>query len=71
MKNTKTTIAGIGAILAAIGGALFVPIVGIISPKDVGVTPSILFLAGVVIGGRTTLLGPVLGTIALVIYLLK
>ncbi len=62
IKTVAYTIAGI---FAAIGGALFVPIVGIISPKDVGVTPSILFLAGVVIGGRTTLLGPVLGTIAL------
>ncbi|WP_341729613.1 urea ABC transporter permease subunit UrtC [Brooklawnia sp.] len=61
----KTLTYTIAAVFAAIGGALFVPIVGIISPKDVGVTPSIIFLAGVVIGGRTTLLGPVLGTIAL------
>lgn len=61
----KTLTYTIAAVFAAIAGALFVPIVGIISPKDVGVTPSILFLAGVVIGGRTTLLGPVLGTIAL------
>ena len=55
----------VSALFAGIGGALFVPIVGIISPADVGVTPSILMLAGVVIGGRTTLLGPVLGTIGL------
>jgi urea transport system permease protein len=54
----------VAAVFAAIGGALFVPIVGMINPKNVGVTPSILFLAGVVLGGRTTLLGPVLGTIA-------
>ncbi|MBG6182973.1 urea transport system permease protein [Arthrobacter sp. CAN_A214] len=49
--------------MAGIAGALFVPIVGIISPADVGVVPSISFLIGVAIGGRATLLGPVLGTI--------
>ncbi|MDR1710392.1 MAG: urea ABC transporter permease subunit UrtC [Propionibacteriaceae bacterium] len=62
---TKVFAYVIAAVFAGIGGALFVPIVGIISPANVGVTPSILFLAGVVIGGRTTLLGPVLGTIGL------
>lgn len=49
---------------AAVGGALFTPIVGIISPADVGVVPSIAFLVGVAIGGRATLLGPVLGAVA-------
>jgi len=52
------------ACFASIGGALFTPIVGIISPADVGVVPSIAFLVGVAIGGRATLLGPVLGAIA-------
>ncbi len=52
------------AFLAGIAGALFVPIVGIISPPaDVGIVPSIAFLIGVAIGGRATLLGPVLGAI--------
>lgn len=54
----------VAAAMAAVGGALFVPIVGIISPADVGVVPSIGFLIGVAIGGRATLLGPVLGSIA-------
>ncbi|KAA8828348.1 urea ABC transporter permease subunit UrtC [Bifidobacterium tissieri] len=53
----------LAAMFAGIGGAMFVPVVGIISPSDIGVTPSILMLAGVVIGGRTTLLGPVIGTL--------
>lgn len=53
----------VAAMFAGIGGAMFVPVVGIISPSDIGVTPSILMLAGVVIGGRTTLLGPVIGTL--------
>src|SRR5690606_27635049 len=47
-----------------IAGALFVPIVGIVSPNDVGVVPSIGMLIGVAIGGRTTLFGPALGAIA-------
>ena len=51
------------AFFAGIAGALFTPIVGIISPADIGVVPSIAFLIGVAIGGRTTLLGPVLGAI--------
>lgn len=54
----------VAAVCAAVGGALFVPIAGIISPADVGVVPSIAFLIGVAIGGRSTLLGPVLGSIA-------
>jgi urea transport system permease protein len=55
---------GVAAVFAAIGGALFVPIVGIISPNNVGVVPSIGFLIGVALGGRATLLGPVLGSLA-------
>ncbi|GEK23321.1 urea ABC transporter permease subunit UrtC [Cellulomonas xylanilytica] len=59
----KVVAYAIAACFAAIGGALFTPIVGIISPADVGVVPSIGFLVGVAIGGRATLLGPVLGAI--------
>ena len=40
------------------------PIVGIISPATVGIVPSIGFVIGVAVGGRATLLGPVLGAIA-------
>lgn len=54
----------IAAVFASIGGALFVPVAGMISPADVGVVASIGFLVGVAIGGRATLLGPVLGSIA-------
>lgn len=61
--NVKVFAYVVAAVLAGIGGALFVPIAGIISPADVGVLPSIGFLIGVAIGGRATLLGPVLGTI--------
>jgi urea transport system permease protein len=60
----KTVVYVVAAVMAAVGGALFVPIVGIVSPADVGVVPSIGFLVGVAIGGRATLLGPVLGSVA-------
>ncbi|QCB95446.1 urea ABC transporter permease subunit UrtC [Cellulomonas shaoxiangyii] len=60
----KVVAYAVAAAFAAIGGALFAPVVGIISPADVGVVPSIALLVGVAIGGRATLLGPVLGSIA-------
>lgn len=53
----------VAAFTAGLAGALFVPIVGIISPSAIGIAPSIAFLIGVAIGGRATLLGPVLGAI--------
>ncbi|MCK6212500.1 urea ABC transporter permease subunit UrtC, partial [Georgenia sp. EYE_87] len=62
--RTKVFAYVVAAVFAAVGGALFVPVVGIVSPADVGVVPSIGFLVGVAIGGRATLLGPVLGAIA-------
>ncbi len=61
--NVKTVAYVIAAAMAGIGGALFVPIVGIITPQDVGIAPSIAFLIGVAIGGRGTLWGPVLGAV--------
>ncbi len=62
---TVKTVAFVAAALTAgVAGALFVPIVGIVSPNDVGIVPSIAMLIGVAIGGRTTLFGPVLGAVA-------
>jgi urea transport system permease protein len=62
--NVKTVAFVVAAFMAGIAGALFVPIVGIVSPNDVGIVPSIGMLIGVAIGGRTTLFGPALGAIA-------
>jgi urea transport system permease protein len=64
--NIKTVAFVVAAFMAGIAGALFVPIVGIVSPNDVGIVPSIGMLIGVAIGGRTTLFGPALGAIAVV-----
>jgi urea transport system permease protein len=43
---------------------MFVPIAGIISPSNVDAPASIMLLAGVALGGRASLFGPVLGAIA-------
>lgn len=61
--NAKVCAFVVAAVFASAAGAMFVPIVGIISPTDVGVIPSIAFLIGVAIGGRSTLLGPLLGAV--------
>ncbi|WP_104055060.1 MULTISPECIES: urea ABC transporter permease subunit UrtC [unclassified Arthrobacter] len=65
--TVKTVVYVLAAVMAGVAGALFVPLVGIISPADVGVTPSIAFLIGVAIGGRSTVLGPVLGALGVAI----
>jgi urea transport system permease protein len=57
----KTIAYAVSAALAGIAGALFVPIVGIMSPALLGVVPSIEFVIAVAIGGRYTLAGAVLG----------
>jgi urea transport system permease protein len=62
--NVKLVAYVVAAGMAGIAGALFVPAVGIISPALIGIVPSIQFVVGVAIGGRATLLGPALGTIA-------
>ncbi len=63
--NIKVVAYSVAALFAAVAGALFAPIVGFIAPSQIGILPSIAFLIGVAIGGRTTLLGPVLGAIGI------
>jgi urea transport system permease protein len=62
--NIKLVAFVFAAVMASIGGALFVPIAGIISPTNVDAAASILLIAGVALGGRSSLLGPALGAIA-------
>jgi urea transport system permease protein len=54
----------VAALMASVAGAMFVPIVGIITPQEVGASASILMIAGVALGGRASLLGPALGAMA-------
>lgn len=63
--NIKLVAFVIAAVMASIGGAMFVPIVGIITPAEIGASASILMIAGVALGGRASLLGPALGAIAI------
>jgi urea transport system permease protein len=62
--NIKLIAFVVAAVMASIGGAMFVPIAGIISPSDVDAGASILLIAGVALGGRASLLGPALGALA-------
>ncbi len=62
--NIKLVAFVLAAVMASIGGALFAPIVGIISPSDVDAAASILLIAGVALGGRASLLGPAIGALA-------
>jgi urea transport system permease protein len=54
----------LSAVLCAIAGALFVPQVGIINPGEMSPTNSIEMVIWVAVGGRGTLLGPIIGAFA-------
>lgn len=49
--------------MAGIAGALFVPVVGIISPTSLGIVPSIEMLIWVAVGGRLSLAGAIAGAV--------
>ncbi len=59
----KVFVYSLSAVLAGIAGALYVPQVGIISPTDVNISPSIEMVIWVAIGGRGTLIGPIIGAL--------
>lgn len=54
----------VSAVIAGIAGALYVPQVGIINPSEFSPANSIEVAIWVAVGGRGTLLGPVLGAFA-------
>ncbi|WP_330351066.1 urea ABC transporter permease subunit UrtC [Streptomyces sp. NBC_00582] len=62
--NVKLVAYVLAAGAAGLAGALFVPAVGIISPALIGIVPSIGFVIGAAVGGRASLVGAVLGAIA-------
>lgn len=59
----KVLIFSISAGIAGLAGMLFVLQVGMISPTTIGIVPSIEMILWVAIGGRGTLIGPVIGAI--------
>lgn len=58
----------LSAVLAGIAGALYVPQVGIISPTDIGISPSTEMVVWAAVGGKGTLIGPVLGAIVVNLF---
>lgn len=59
----KAAIFSVSAMMAGVAGALFAPQVGIISPADMAIVPSIEFVLLVAVGGRGTLIGPIIGAL--------
>ncbi len=60
-KGFKLFVWTLSAVLCALAGALYVPQVGIINPSEMSPTNSIEAAIWVALGGRGTLIGPVLG----------
>jgi urea transport system permease protein len=61
--TVKVLVFSLSALIAALGGILYVPQVGIISPSSLAVVPSIELVIFVALGGRGTLLGALIGTL--------
>jgi urea ABC transporter permease protein UrtC len=62
--NFKLFVFVVCAMIAALGGALYVPQVGIINPGDMAPDKSLEAVVWVAVGGRGTLVGPIIGAIS-------
>lgn len=62
--NFKLFIFVISAVIASFAGALFVPQVGIINPSEMETGKSLEAVVWVALGGRGTIVGPVVGAIS-------
>ena len=63
LVSIKVLVFAVSAGIAALAGILYVPQVGIISPSNMGVIPSIEIVIWVAVGGRGTLLGAIIGAL--------
>ena len=61
--NYKLFVFVVAAIIAALGGALYVPQVGIINPSEMAPEKSLEAVVWCAVGGRGTLIGPIIGAI--------
>ncbi|WP_193213546.1 urea ABC transporter permease subunit UrtC [Luteolibacter marinus] len=61
--NFKLFVFVISGMIAAVGGALYVPQVGIINPGEMATANSLEAVVWVAVGGRGTLIGPIIGAI--------
>jgi urea transport system permease protein len=65
VAHYKIFIFAVAAALAGLAGALYVPQVGIITPSQIGVLPSLEIVVWVAAGGRGTLVGALLGAVGI------
>ena len=63
-ENIKLFAFTVSAVMAGIAGALYVPQVGIINPSEFAPANSIEIVIWTAVGGRGTILGPVIGAVA-------
>ena len=61
--NFKLFVFVISAMIAGVGGALYVPQVGIINPSEMMTEKSLEAVVWVAVGGRGTLIGPIIGAV--------
>ena len=61
--NYKLFVFVVSAALAGLAGMLYVPQVGIITPAQIGVLPSLEMVIWVAVGGRGTLIGAIVGAV--------
>ena len=64
VTNAKLFVFVLSAMLAGLAGALYVPQVGIINPGEFAPANSIEVAIWVAVGGRGTLIGPILGAVS-------
>ncbi|MEW6545790.1 MAG: branched-chain amino acid ABC transporter permease [Bacillota bacterium] len=64
-KVAKLTAFVVGSTLAALGGCLYAPFMSCLTPEQFGVSGTIEVLMMVLIGGRGTVVGPLLGSLLL------
>ena len=62
--NFKLFVFVLSAVICSVGGALFVPQVGIINPSEMAPEKSLEAVVWCAVGGRASLLGPILGAIS-------
>jgi urea transport system permease protein len=63
VENYKLVVWTLSACMAGIAGALYVPQVGIINPSEFSPANSIEVVIWVAVGGRGTLVGPIIGAL--------
>ena len=65
VDHAKLFVFTVSAVLAGIAGALYVPQVGIINPSEFSTANSIEIAIWVAVGGRGTLIGAIVGAVAI------